>query len=105
MNSLLAVCHVRGWTPLTMPAQPTGAQGQPVLDKSRPRLANDANSHAPPGPSRNTAALAATPIASTASPTTVTAGPIGPSNGSRSWANTCLLYTLRAHETDSYLVC
>ena len=71
-----------------MPAQQTAAQGQPVLDNSRPRLADDANDHAPTGPSRNTAALAATPIASTASPTTDPAGPIGPSNGSRSWANT-----------------
>ena len=71
-----------------MPAQQTAAQGQPVLDNSRPRLADDANDHALTGPSRNTAALAATPIASTASPTTVNAGPIGPSNGSRSWANT-----------------
>ena len=59
-----------------------------MLDNNRPPLANDANRHAPTGPNRNTAALAATPIASTASPTAVPAGPIGPSNGSRSCANT-----------------
>ena len=58
-----------------------------MLDNSRPRLANDANDHAPTGPNRNTAALTATPIASTASQNTDKAGPIGPSNGSRSCAN------------------
>ncbi len=71
-----------------MPAQQTAAQGQPVLDNNRPRLADDANDHGPAGPSRNTAARAATPTASTASANTVAAGSIGPSNGSRSCANT-----------------
>ena len=59
-----------------------------MLDNSRPRLTEDANDHALTGPSRNTAALAATPIASTASATTDPPGPIGPSSGSRSCANT-----------------
>ena len=59
-----------------------------MLDNNRPRLASDANDHAPTGPNRNTAALAATPIASTASPTAVNAAAIGPSIGSRSCANT-----------------
>ena len=59
-----------------------------MLESRRPRLAADANSHASTGPSRNDTARAATPIASTASPTAVAVATIGPSIGSRSCAST-----------------
>lgn len=59
-----------------------------MLESKRPRLADDANNHASTGPSRNDAARAATPIASTASPTTVAIAVIGASNGSKSCART-----------------
>ena len=59
-----------------------------MLDNNRRRLASDANRHGSTGPNRNTAALAATPIASTASPNTDKAESIGPSIGSRPCANT-----------------
>ncbi len=65
-------------------AQPVAAQGQPVLDNSRPRLADDANDHGATGANRNDAARAATATASTASPTAVPVGTIGANNGSRS---------------------
>lgn len=65
-------------------AQPTGAQGQPVLDSSRPRLAIDANNHGAIRANRNDDARAATATASTASPTAVPVGAIGANNGSRS---------------------
>ena len=59
-----------------------------MLDNNRPRLTDDANDHAPTGLNRNTNARAATPIASTASPTADNVGPITANIGSRSWANT-----------------
>ena len=65
-------------------AQPTDAQGQPVLESNRPRLAIDANNHGATGANRNDAARAATATASTASPTAVPVGAIGANNGSRS---------------------
>ena len=59
-----------------------------MLESRRPRLAADANNHASTGPSRNDTARAATPIASTASPTAVAIAAIGASIGSRSCAST-----------------
>ena len=71
-----------------MAAQPAAAQGQLVLDSSRPQLDTDANDHGSTGSRRNDAARAATAIASTASANTDSAGVIGASIGSRSWATT-----------------
>ncbi len=59
-----------------------------MLERSRPRLASDANDHGPTGANRNDAALAATPTASTPSPTGVPVGANGASIGSRPWART-----------------
>ena len=59
-----------------------------MLESSRPRDAADANNHASTGPRRNDAALAATPSASSASPTAVAVAPIGFNIGSKSWART-----------------
>jgi len=71
-----------------MAAQIAGAQGQPVLERSRPPLAEDANDHAGIGARRNDAARAATAIASTASPIGVPVGATGANIGSRLWART-----------------
>ena len=70
--------------PVTLTAQRGAAQGQPVLDNNRPAVALDANDHGAIALTRNDPARAATPIASTASPTTVWAGVNGASIGSRS---------------------
>ncbi len=59
-----------------------------MLDNNRPRLAEDANDHGAAAPSRNPAARAAAPTASTASPNSVVAGASTPNNGSKPWANT-----------------
>src|SRR4029453_17901768 len=72
----------------TFAAQPAGAQGQLVLESSRPALATDANDQGWPGASRNDAARAATAIASTASPNDVAVGTSTASIGSRSCAST-----------------
>ena len=66
----------------------TGAQGQLVLDNNPPRDARTANCHGATTPSRTAAALAATAIASTASPTFVPVGEIGPNTGSKPCAST-----------------
>lgn len=71
-----------------MPAQTAAAQGQPVLERSRPRLAIDAKDHGATGASRNDAARAATATASTASANTEPVGAIGANNGSSPCANT-----------------
>lgn len=71
-----------------MAAQTAAAQGQPVLESSRPALAADANDHGATGASRNAAARAATATASTASPNAVPVGATGANNGSRPCANT-----------------
>lgn len=71
-----------------MAAQTAAAQGQPVLESSRPRLADEANDHGSTGARRNDAARAATATASTASPTGVPLGATGANIGSRPWART-----------------
>ena len=65
----------------------TGAtQGQLVLDNNLPAVTADANCHAGRGPSRRTAAAAATPTASRASANTEPAGTIGANIGSNATA-------------------
>ncbi len=59
-----------------------------MLESSRPEVADDANDHGNTGQSRNDAARAATPTASTASPNAVPVGTTGASIGSKPWAST-----------------
>ncbi len=61
-------------------------QGRLVLDNNLPPVAADAKRHGSHGPSRRTAAAAATPIASIASANPDPAGQIGPSIGSNATA-------------------
>ena len=59
-----------------------------MLLNNRPAIVEAANCHASSGPRRSEAARAATPIASTPSPTPLPVAGIAPSNGSKSWAST-----------------
>lgn len=70
-----------------MTAQPGATQGQLVLDNKAPPVSTDARRHAGRGPSRRTAAAAATPTAATASPNGDPAGSIAPSDGSNAAAH------------------
>ena len=74
--------------PETLTGHTIAAQGQPVLDNNRPPDAADANDHGPRTPRRRTAARAATPTASTASPNMVCCGCNASSSRSRSCART-----------------
>jgi hypothetical protein len=78
--------HLVGTKSPRLAAQPAGAQGQPVLESNRPRLAIDANDHGSTGARRADTARAATAMASTASPVGVAVGANRARSGSRPWA-------------------